>query len=92
MRSVTGWGDTQAKLHLSRLADLEYILIHRVSHGQAYEYELLYDGEGDAGTPFVLGLSGLNHNYGGERSGQKPDWSGHGRPPFGARSGGWPDG
>jgi len=88
VRSVTGWGDTQAKLHLSRLADLEYTLIHRVSHGQAYEYELLYDGEGDAGTPFVLGLSGLNHNYGGERSGQKPDWSGHGRPPVGARSGG----
>jgi hypothetical protein len=39
---------------VSRLAELEYVLIHRVKAGQAYEYELLYDGEGDGGTPFVL--------------------------------------
>jgi hypothetical protein len=88
VRALTGWGDTQAKLHLSRLAELEYLLIHRVSHGQAYEYELLYDGEGEAGTPFVLGLSGLNHAYDGERSGVKPERSGRGRPPVGGQSGG----
>jgi DNA primase len=88
VRALTGWGDTQVKLHLSRLADLEYLLIHRVKGGQAYEYELLYDGEGEAGSPFVLGLSGLNHSYDGERSGQKPDWSGRGRPSVGALSGG----
>lgn len=92
VRALTGWGDTQAKLHLSRLADLEYLLIHRVSHGQAYEYELLYDGEGEAGSPFVLGLSGLNHSYDGERSGQKPQQSGRGRasvaPVVGPQSGG----
>jgi hypothetical protein len=92
VRHLTGWGDTQAKLHLSRLAELEYILIHRVKGGQAYEYELLYDGEGvdenGAATPFVLGLSGLNHAYDGERSEQNADQSGRGRPPVGARSGG----
>lgn len=92
VRALTGWGDTQAKLHLSRLAELEYLLIHRVSHGQAYEYELLYDGEGDAGTSFVLGLSGLNHAYDGARSGVKPQRSGRGRasvaPVVGPQSGG----
>jgi DNA primase len=88
VRALTGWGDTQAKLHLSRLAELEYLLIHRVKGGQAYEYELLYDGEGEAGSPFVLGLSGLNHSYDANRSGQSADQSGRGRPPVGARSGG----
>jgi DNA primase len=92
VRSVTGWGDTQAKLHLSRLAELEYLLIHRVKGGQAYEYELLYDGEGvdenGAATPFVLGLSGLNHDYDSNRSGQEPDRSERGRSPVGPLSGG----
>jgi hypothetical protein len=91
VRALTGWGDTQAKLHLSRLAELEYVLIHRVKAGQAYEYELLYDGEGDGGTPFVLGLnplgaSGLNHAYDAERSGVNARRSGRGRPPVGGRS------
>ena len=88
VRGLTGWGDTQAKLHLSRLAELEYLLIHRVSHGQAYEYELLYDGEGDTGTPFVLGLSGLNHAYDDARSGQSAEQSGRGRPLVGGQSAG----
>jgi hypothetical protein len=88
VRALTGWGDTQAKLHLSRLAELEYILIHRVKGGQTYEYELLYDGEGEEGTPFMLGLSGLNHAYDGNRSGLNADQSGRGRPPVGAVSGG----
>lgn len=88
MRSLTGWGDTQAKLHLSRLAELEYLLIHRVKGGQAYDYELRYDGEGDSGSPFVLGLSGLNHSYDGNRSGAKPNQSGCGRPLVGGQSGG----
>jgi DNA primase len=69
MRDVTGWGDTQLKVHLSRLADLEYLLVHRVKTGQGYEYELLYDGEGDAGARFVMGLSDAqSHAYDDRRS------------------------
>lgn len=51
--AVTGWGDTQLKVHLSRLVD------RRPSHaaGQGYEYGLLYDGEGADGGRFVRGLS-----------------------------------
>jgi DNA primase len=92
VRALTGWGDTQAKLHLSRLAELDYILIHRVSHGQAYDYELLYDGEGEAGGPFVMGLAGLNYSYDSSWSGGKPERSGSGRgsvaPVVGGQSGG----
>jgi len=70
IRAATGWGDTQLKVHLSRLAELEYVLIHRVKAGQGYEYELLWDGEGEAGDRFVMGLSAPDaHAYDGKRSG-----------------------
>jgi len=54
---LTGWGDTQTKVHLGRLAELEYLLAHRVRAGQGLEYELLYDGAGEAGERFLMGLS-----------------------------------
>ena len=58
IRELTGWGDTQLKVHLGRLAELEYVLVHRAKAGQGHEYELLYDGEGGDGQRFVMGLSG----------------------------------
>lgn len=62
IRAVTGWGDTQLKVHLSRLAELEYVLAHRGAPGPSggvggFHYELLYDGDGEADTPFMMGLS-----------------------------------
>jgi hypothetical protein len=57
VRDLSGWGDTQLKIHLARLAELEYLLIHRVKIGQGFEYELLYDGEGAAGERFLMGLT-----------------------------------
>jgi hypothetical protein len=56
VRDYTGWGQTQVQLHLQRLVDLEYLLIHRGQRGQSFVYELLYRGEGHDGAPFVLGL------------------------------------
>lgn len=90
MRTLTGWGDTQLKVHLSRLADLEYVLIHRLKMGQGYEYELLYDGQGEAGTRFVMGLSEPvnGHAYDARRSAQKAARSAPGRGADGGRSGG----
>jgi hypothetical protein len=88
LRAVTGWGDTQLKVHLSRLADLEYVLIHRVQAGQGYAYELLYAGEGSDGARFMMGLSNPGHDYDGSRSGLEAVRSGGGRPLVGARSGG----
>jgi hypothetical protein len=56
VREVTQWGDTQLRLHLDRLVELEYVLVHRGGRGQSFVYELLYDGKGQDGRPFVPGL------------------------------------
>jgi len=91
VRELTGWGDTQLKVHLGRLAELEYVLVHRVRAGQGFEYELLYDGEGSAGERFVMGLSeagGETCAYDARRSGVEPERSGAGRPPVGEWSAG----
>jgi hypothetical protein len=88
IRAVTGWGDTQLKVHLGRLADLEYVLAHRVRQGQAHEYELVYAGEGETGAPFLMGLkTARSHVYDADRSGLKGDRSGPGRPSAAPRSG-----
>jgi DNA primase catalytic core len=55
VRAATGWGDTQLKIHLARLAELEYVLVHRAERGQGYVYELLYDGDG-RDMPHLSGL------------------------------------
>ncbi|MBK9373268.1 MAG: toprim domain-containing protein [Holophagales bacterium] len=56
VRIATGWGDTQLRTHLDRLAALEYVLVHRGGRGQSFVYELLWRGEGKDGRPFLLGL------------------------------------
>jgi DNA primase catalytic core len=55
-RAFTGWGDFPVRIHLSRLIELEYVLVHRGSRGQSFVYELLWKGEGIDERPFVLGL------------------------------------
>lgn len=56
VREALGWGDTQLRLHLDRLVDLEYLLAHRGRQGQRYAYELLYQGEDAEGRARLLGL------------------------------------
>ena len=56
VRAATGWGDTQARVHLDRLVTLEYLLVHRGGRGQSFVYELLWRGEGKDGRPFLPGL------------------------------------
>ena len=60
VREFTGWGDTQLKIHLQRLVELEYCLIHRVGHAQRHHYELLYDGKTAADKPHLNGLLDVN--------------------------------
>ena len=55
LRAATRASDTQLKVHLARLAEMEYLLIHRALRGQGYVYELLYDGDALASAH----LSGL---------------------------------
>jgi hypothetical protein len=63
VRAVTGWGDTQLRLHLGRLEELEYLLAHRGGRGQSFVYELVVtlesnNGaiEGDGNRPVMAGL------------------------------------
>lgn len=56
VRDFSGWGDTQLRLHLDRLASLEYVLVHRGMRGQSYEYELAFDGDAQAAAPHLSGL------------------------------------
>jgi hypothetical protein len=90
VREHTGWGNTQLKLHLHRLEEVEYLLVHRGGRGQSMVYELLYNGEGDARPAFMMGLidsEALKQGYDTKRSGVNDQKSGSSRPPVGAKSG-----
>ena len=56
VRAYTGWGDTQLKIHLHRLEELEYLLIHRGGRGQSIVYELMFTRPADGGKPVLGGL------------------------------------
>jgi DNA primase catalytic core len=56
VRAATGWGDTQLKIHLHRLEELEYLLIHRGGRGQSIVYELMFTRPADGGKPVLGGL------------------------------------
>ena len=56
VRERTGWGDTQMRVHLERLHELEYLIAHRGMRGQCYEYELAFDGDTGADAPHLVGL------------------------------------
>jgi hypothetical protein len=90
VREHTRWGDTQLKIHLGRLTELEYLLVHRGGRGQSFEYELLFDGPADGMTPHVSGLidvDTLTRDYDPGRSGGCAPQSGPGRPAVGTLSG-----
>jgi post-segregation antitoxin (ccd killing protein) len=88
VRDYSGWGDTQLKIHLARLVDMEYVLIHGGGHKQRHVYELLYQGEGEQGKSFMMGLIEVEKlRYDTNRSGQNGDRPGSGRPAVGGQSG-----
>jgi hypothetical protein len=77
VREATGWGNTQLKIHLGRLEELEYLTVHRGSRGQGFVYELAYDGKGKDGAPFLSGLIDLGRfGYDEKKSGVTAWWSG----------------
>jgi DNA primase catalytic core len=95
VRERTGWGNTQLKVHLGRLVEMEYVVAHRGKQGQGYVYELAWarglpGGAGDA--PSVIGedagasdASTTATSRGVERTSRGPesDFAGGGRPPVG---------
>jgi DNA primase len=55
-RERTGWSYEQLRVHLGRLVEFEYLLVHRGSRGQSFVYELSFDGGGQDGSSFLNGL------------------------------------
>ena len=94
VRDLTGWGDTQLRVHLGRLVEMEYLLEHGGRRGQGYSYELAYRGEGRDGdnVSFVMGLLDAQtlKSTGTTTSsrGQVPQFAGSTRPQSGAKTGG----
>ncbi len=77
VRGFTGWGQTQLRLHLDRLIDLEYVAAHHGKQGQGYVYELLYDGQGQDGRPFLSGLIDVTALEGAATTGSSRGERGH---------------
>jgi len=93
LREHSGLGDTQLKVHLGRLVELEYVIAHRALHGRGLVYELAYDGGGGNGQLHLPGLIDpsalvVPHVYDSERSGPEGQRSVGGRPMIGGQSGG----
>jgi DNA primase len=57
VRGHLGLSDTQLRVHLDRLVQLDYVAVHGGKMGQRFAYELLFDGDADASGPQVMGLS-----------------------------------
>jgi hypothetical protein len=97
VREHTGWADTQLRVHLDRLVGLEYLVVHRGGRGQSFVYELVYDGKGKDGAPFVSGLldastlAPTSGNLAGSEGGSRGFWGssrGHRGPIAGLPRGG----
>ena len=99
LREAIHWGDTQLKVHLGRLAELEYLVAHR-NRANGFEYELVYAPQevplGDDGVadddqlrfPGLIDLAALACAYDAARSGQNIARSAPGRGLVGPQSGG----
>jgi len=92
LRACTGWGDTQLKIHLGRLVELEYVLASRdPEHLNGQLYELMFDGDPAASRPHLSGLIDVEalrkQQYEENRSGQRGNQSGASRPLVGGQSG-----
>jgi len=90
LREAIAWGDTQLKIHLSRLVELEYLVAHRGKAG-GFDYELVYDVAGDGQAvrfPGLAELDALQCAYDAARSALEGSRSGVGRGAVGPWSAG----
>jgi hypothetical protein len=81
-------GNTQLRIHLARLVELEYLIPHR--NGSSITYELVWDGKGQDGKPFLAGLVDVGTTAGvrGSEEGLPGSLRGeNGRDSAGCRSG-----
>jgi len=92
VRQYTGWGDTQLRVHLRRLEELEYLLVHRGGRGQSFVYELVFESRDDSGKPLLPGLIEIEKlsgcGYDTKNAGQNGQFAGSTRPQSGGIAGG----
>ena len=92
VRQYTGWGDTQLRVHLRRLEELEYLLVHRGGRGQSFVYELVFERSGNDDRPVFPGLIDVEklriHGYEDKNAGLERRFAGSTRPQNGGIAGG----
>jgi DNA primase catalytic core len=92
VRQHTKWGDTQLRVHLRRLEELEYLLVHRGGRGQSFVYELVFERQGDSSKPLLPGLIEMEklsgYAYDAKNAGQNGQFAGSTRPQSGGIAGG----
>lgn len=90
VREYCSFGNTRLKIHLHRLEELEYLIVHRGGRGQQFVYELSYEGHGQDGRPFLSGLLDVTmlrkYKYDDNRSPLNADLSGTGLPQVAPKS------
>jgi len=89
VRGVLGLSDTQLRVHLDRLVQLEYVRLHSGQNGSLYTYSLAFDGASESDAPQLSGLAELATSRPAEATlrgksptsrGQTPDLAGSLRP------------
>ncbi len=76
----------QAKVHLKRLEELEYLLVHRDRDSRRHFYELLYQKPAQDGTKVLAGLLDVEQLRQDQWSGPGEKESGDGRGKVGSKS------
>jgi len=88
VRAALGLSDTQLRVHLDRLVQLEYVRQHSGQNGSLYTYSLVFDGDAGADAPQLMGLASPEptptlRGKTATLRGQTPDLAGTLRPPCG---------
>lgn len=56
VREAVGLSDKQVRVHLERLVELDYVLVHYGRNGQRFVYELVFDGALESDQCQMMGL------------------------------------
>ena len=60
IREFTGWSNARVHRYLQELIELEFVLMEHGRNGVLHRYRLAYDGQGEDGGKFLLGLKPVN--------------------------------
>jgi len=59
IREFTGWSNARVHRYLQELIELEFVLMEHGRNGVLHRYRLAYDGQGQDGGKFLLGLKSV---------------------------------